>query len=477
MNQAIKSIGLATLGGALTLSAYLTFFQEPRQVVITDGTAHFPVVETANRTVLEASDFSAAAEMSVNGVVHVNVAVQRQASPWEEFFYGGLQRGPQVVQGSGSGVIISEDGYIVTNNHVISGANSIKVNLNDNRSFNAELIGADPATDLALLKLEGAENLQPLKIGNSDEIRLGEWVLAVGNPFDLTSTVTAGIISAKGRNINIINDRTAIEAFIQTDAAVNPGNSGGALVNTRGELIGINTAISTHTGSFEGYSFAVPVNIVRKVVDDLRMYGTVQRAFLGVNIANVTPELAKEQSLKTNSGVYVLEAQENGAAADAGIERGDVIVKIDDKEIGKSAELTEMIGRKRPGDKVDVTVYRGAKTKTFSVLLRNKQGTTELVSKDELAANTTLGANFEDLNAAQKKQFGLRGGVVVSSPGNGKLAKAGVPKGFIIVKVNNQYVEKVEDIVTIVERLGSGDGVLIQGYHPNGRADYFAFGL
>jgi Do/DeqQ family serine protease len=477
MNQALKTISLATLGGALTLSAYLTFFQEPRQVVIADGNGATPAVTTANRTVLETSDFSAAAELSVNSVVHVNVAVERQASPWEQFFYGGMQQGPQVVEGSGSGVIISEDGYIVTNNHVIAGAKSIKVNLNDNRSFRAELIGADPATDLALLKIEGDAVLQPLYFGNSDEVRLGEWVLAVGNPFNLTSTVTAGIISAKGRNINIINDQTAIEAFIQTDAAVNPGNSGGALVNTRGELIGINTAISTHTGSFEGYSFAVPSNIVRKVVDDLRLYGTVQRAFLGVNIADVSPELAKEQDLKTINGVYVLEAMENGAASESGIKNGDVIIKIDGKEISKSSELTELIGRKRPGDKAAITVYRGSTQKTFEVILRNKQGTTGIVSKEELLSSNSLGATFEELAPNEKKQFGLRGGVKVVDPGSGKLKNAGVPKGFIVVKVNNMFVEKVEDLNTILAKLSPGDGLLLQGYHPNGRADYFAFGL
>ena len=477
MNQAIKTLSLATLGGALTLSAYLTFFQEPRQVVISDGFENAPIVTTANRTVLETSDFSAAAEMSVNSVVHVNVAVERQRSPWEEFFYGGMQRGPQTVEGSGSGVIISDDGYIVTNNHVIAGAKSIKVNLNNNQTYRAELIGADPATDLALLKIQGDEKMQPLQFGNSDEVRLGEWVLAVGNPFNLTSTVTAGIISAKGRNINIINDQTAIEAFIQTDAAVNPGNSGGALVNTRGELIGINTAISTHTGSFEGYSFAVPSNIVRKVVDDLRMYGTVQRAFLGVNIANVSPDLAKEQDLKTNNGVYIIEAMPNGAAGEAGIKQGDVIFKIDGKEISKSAELTELIGRKRPGDKVAVTVYRGSSTKTFEVVLRNKQGNTGLVTKEEVLTSGSLGANFAELTPAEKKQFGLRGGVKVAEPGNGKIAKAGVPKGFVIVKVNNIYVEKVEDLNAIVSKLNPGDGLLLQGYRPNGNADYFAFGL
>ena len=477
MNQAIKTLSLATLGGALTLSAYLTFFQEPRQVVISDGFENAPIVTTANRTVLETSDFSAAAEMSVNSVVHVNVAVERQRSPWEEFFYGGMQRGPQTVEGSGSGVIISDDGYIVTNNHVIAGAKSIKVNLNNNQTYRAELIGADPATDLALLKIQGDEKMQPLQFGNSDEVRLGEWVLAVGNPFNLTSTVTAGIISAKGRNINIINDQTAIEAFIQTDAAVNPGNSGGALVNTRGELIGINTAISTHTGSFEGYSFAVPSNIVRKVVDDLRMYGTVQRAFLGVNIANVSPDLAKEQDLKTNNGVYIIEAMPNGAAGEAGIKQGDVIFKIDGKEISKSAELTELIGRKRPGDKVAVSVYRGSSTKTFEVVLRNKQGNTGLVTKEEVLTSGSLGANFAELTPTEKKQFGLRGGVKVAEPGNGKIAKAGVPKGFVIVKVNNIYVEKVEDLNAIVSKLNPGDGLLLQGYRPNGNADYFAFGL
>ncbi len=475
MKQAFKTIGLATVGGAITLGLYLGFVEEPKQVFIQESTQQTPVVHTGNRTVLEAADFSSAAEMSVNSVVHVNVAVERQISPWEEFFYGGSRKG-QVVQGSGSGVIITKDGYIVTNNHVIDGAQSITVNLNDNRNFKAELVGTDPATDIALLKID-AEDLSPLTFGDSDELRLGEWVLAVGNPFNLTSTVTAGIISAKGRNINIINDRSAIEAFIQTDAAVNPGNSGGALVNTRGELIGINTAISTHTGSFEGYSFAVPANIVRKVVDDLRLYGAVQRAFLGVNIANVSAELAKEQDLSTNAGVYVVDAIENGAAAEAGIERGDVIVKVDDNKVTKMAELLEQIGRKRPGDKASITVYRGEKQRTFTVTLKNKQGTTELLQKDEMLTNELLGAQFDELTQGEKRKYGLRYGVKVTNPGSGKLKKAGVPTGFIIVKVNNQFVETVDDVNEIVGSLNQGDGVLIQGFHPNGRADYFAFGL
>jgi serine protease Do len=475
MKQVFKTIGLATLGGAITLGLYLGFVEEPKQVFIQENPVSTPVVTTGNRTVLEAGDFSAAAELSVNSVVHVNVAVERQISPWEEFFYGGSRQG-QVVQGSGSGVIISEEGYIVTNNHVIDGAQSIKVKLNDNRSIKAELVGTDRTTDIALLKIE-ADNLIPLAFGDSDALRLGEWVLAVGNPFNLTSTVTAGIISAKGRNINIINDRSAIEAFIQTDAAVNPGNSGGALVNTRGELIGINTAISTHTGSFEGYSFAVPANIVRKVVDDLRLYGAVQRAFLGVNIANVSAELADEQDLTVNSGVYVIDAIENGAAAEAGIKRGDVIVQVDANKVNKMAELLEQIGRKRPGDDAKIMVIRDGERRSFEVTLKNKQGTTQLFRKEELNTNRLLGAQFEELSESERRNYGLRSGVKVVDAGNGKLNKAGVPEGFIILKVNNQYVEQVEDLNDIVGKLSQGDGVLIQGSHPNGQADYFAFGL
>lgn len=477
MKQYVKTFFVAILASSLILGGYIAFFQpDVKQVVIADSATNAPIVQTSNRVPVQVDDFSAAAELTVNSVVHVNVAVERQLNPIEEFFYGGRSRTPNLVEGSGSGVIISKEGYIVTNNHVIDGAKTIKVNLNDNRSYDAELIGRDPASDIALLKIE-AENLSPLSFGNSDDVRLGEWVLAVGNPFNLTSTVTAGIISAKGRNINIINDRTAIESFIQTDAVVNPGNSGGALVNTQGELIGINTAISTHTGSFEGYSFAVPSNIVRKVVDDLRTYGAVQRAFLGVNIANVSAELAQEQELNTTSGVYVVEVPENGAAAQAGIERGDVIVKIDGESITKMAELTEQIGRKRPGDKVRVTVYRGKSVKEYTVTLRNKQGTTDLVSKEEAVTDKLLGASFEPLSDAEKRNLGLRYGIKVTDPGSGKLSKAGVPKGFIILKVNNQYVEDIESLEAVVANLGQGDGVLIQGYHPNGRADYFAFGL
>ncbi len=474
MNQALKTIGLAALGGTLTLGMYIGFAQDPRQVVIQpNGTQ--TAVRNANY-VEQVSDFSMAAEQTVNSVVHVSVAVERQQNPWEEFFYGGRGAGPQMVEGTGSGVIVSADGYIVTNNHVVNGAKTIKVMLNDNRQYTASLVGADPATDLALLKIE-EENLSALVFGDSDKLRLGEWVLAVGNPFNLTSTVTAGIISAKGRSINIINDRSAIESFIQTDAVVNPGNSGGALVNTRGELIGINTAISTHTGSFEGYSFAVPANIVSKVVADLRAFGAVQRAFLGVEIVDVSAELAKEQDLKVASGVYVASMVEGGAAAEAGIKPGDVITNIDGNAVTKTSELLENIGRKRPGDEIAVIIARGSTKKSLNVTLRNQQGSTKLLSKDELATEDLLGAKYAPLSAAERNQYGLQLGIKVTDAGSGKLKQAGIPQGFIIVKVNNQFIADVETMKGILKNLQKGDGVLIQGFYPNGKADYFAFGL
>lgn len=475
MKQTFKTIGLAAMGGALTLAMYIGFFDDQKQALIQTTKTQFPAVQPVNY-IEQISDFSQAAEQSVNSVVHVNVALERKRSPWEEFFYGDQGAAPQMIEGSGSGVIVSGNGYIVTNNHVISGAKRIKVMLNDNREFDAELVGADPTTDLALLKISG-ENLQPLLFGDSDKLRLGEWVLAVGNPFNLTSTVTAGIISAKGRSINIINERSAIESFIQTDAVVNPGNSGGALVNTRGELIGINTAISTHTGSFEGYSFAVPSNIVNKVVSDLRKFGAVQRAYLGVNITDVNSELAKEQDLATTSGVYVIQALEDGAASEAGIKAGDVIKSIDGIAITKTSELLESIGKKRPGDEIAVVITRGKSDKNIIVTLRNEEGTTKLYNKDELVSNNLLGAKMLPLSAQEKRSFGLQYGLKVTDVGSGKLKQAGVPNGFIIVKVNNQFIDSTESLGGIISNLGKGDGLLIQGYHANGKADYFAFGL
>ena len=317
-------------------------------------------------------DFTQAAERSVEAVVHVKTKYYRQqqyVDPFYQFFFGRPQQSQQPsAMASGSGVILSNDGYIVTNNHVIESANEIEVVLNDKRTFAAQLIGTDPNTDLALLKIE-ATNLPTIEIGNSDDLRVGEWVLAVGNPFNLTSTVTAGIVSAKARSINILNSDMKIESFIQTDAAVNPGNSGGALVNTRGQLVGINTAIASQTGSYAGYAFAIPTAIMQKVVADLRQYGTVQRALLGIRMLDITQQVKDQLSLESMEGVYVGEVISGSAADKAGMKAGDVIVQVDGRPINASSQLQEQIGRKNPGDQIIILVRRGHRSVSLQVTL------------------------------------------------------------------------------------------------------------
>lgn len=470
------------LGGAIALGGYSIFEQKDTPIIIQE-----PLKENTSRPVdyipAHAPDnFIEAANLSVNSVVHIKVTKKAAGNyyqnPFEEFFFGrgGNPNRDRSVQGAGSGVIITKDGYIVTNNHVISDATSVEVVLNNNQSYKAEIIGTDPTTDIGLIKIDG-NDLPTLPFSNSDDVQVGQWVLAVGNPFNLNSTVTAGIVSAKGRNINIIPDRTAIESFIQTDAAVNPGNSGGALVNTAGELVGINTAISTHTGSFEGYSFAVPSNIVKKVVDDLIEYGTLQRAFLGVNIADINSKVTEELDLKVNNGVLVSGVTEGGAAEAAGIERGDVIIKIDNTTIKQTSTLLEVIGRKRPGDKATIVVNRSGGEKTFSVTLKNIKGTTQLFTAEEVENARSLGADFKDIPKSDLRKMGLRGGVKIEKVYKGKIKEQGIPEGFIVVRVNNKPVYSTEDLNKILDTLDIGDGVLLQGYHPNGKSDYFAFGL
>ena len=479
MNAILKTVGLAALGGAITLGVYKTFLDSPKEVVIHEMKS-IPVAATSNTSAntIVPSSFNEAAESSLNAVVHVKVASERKTNyvdPFEFFFGNGQPKTQsQIVWGSGSGVIISDEGYIVTNNHVIEGANKVIVTLNDNREYEAEVIGADPTTDIALLSIK-ANNLTSIHVTNSDEVRVGDWVLAVGNPFNLTSTVTAGIVSAKGRSIGILDRQSAIESFIQTDAAVNPGNSGGALVNTSGQLIGINTAISTHTGSFEGYSFAVPSNIVKKVVEDIMEFGSVQRGFIGVNIVEVSQPLVDEMDLEVNAGVYISGLAEGGAAADAGLRKGDVITNVDGKTISRNSQLLEQVGKKRPGDKSAITVNRFGETKEYMVTLKNREGTTALYKTTEMS-DATLGARFAEITADEKKKLGVRNGIKVVNVEKGKLAKAGIPAGFVIVKVNNQYIDSAEDFETIIEKLNAGDGVLIQGFNPDGTSDYFAFG-
>ena len=470
-------VGAVILGGAATLGGYFLLADAPEQITIVQEKPVIPA-RLAGLTETTQEDFIEAADRTLNAVVHVKTAVEQkyQANPFEQFFFGAPSSPrSQMVMGSGSGVIFTPSGYIVTNNHVVKDAKAIRVVTNDNREHEAVVVGVDPATDLALIKIEG-ENYPALTFANSDETRVGEWVLAVGNPFNLTSTVTAGIISAKGRNIGVINDQAALESFLQTDAAVNPGNSGGALVNLKGELIGINTAISTHTGSFEGYSFAVPSNIVRKVVDDLLEYGAVQRAYIGVGINDLTPELIKDQKIKTTTGVYVNAITENGAAAEAGLEMGDVITAIDGKTITKTSELREVVGSKRPGDQVKVKVLRQSEAKDYTLTLRNFNGTTKLIRKEDLEFVTVLGGRFEPLSEKEKNSYRLPYGVRVTQLQKGKLRQQGVPEGFIITKINGRAIKTTEDINAAVKDLKEGEGVMLQGYFPNGRPGYFAFG-
>ena len=406
--------------------------------------------------------------------------------PFEYFFgfggRGGFQRPQQQPRvGAGSGVIISTDGYIITNNHVIDGADELEVTLNDNRKFPAKIIGADPTTDIALIKIE-ATDLPTIPFGDSEKLKVGEWVLAVGNPFNLTSTVTAGIVSAKSRgNIGAGGkDRSKIESFIQTDAAVNPGNSGGALVNTKGELVGINTAIYSETGNFAGYSFAVPISIAGKVANDLKQFGTVQRAVLGVLIQDpqYVPDAEKEK-VKVFEGAYVGGFAERSSAKEAGIEKGDVIVAVNGVKIKSSSALQEQISKYRPGDKVELTINRNGSTKKFTVELRNAQGSTKVVKGGDSAE--VMGAAFKALNDEQKRKLGVSYGIEVTGLTSGKLKDAGIKKGFIIMIVNNQKIFAPEDLEKIVESILQGrtedQGLFIKGFYPNGRTKYYAIDL
>lgn len=444
-------------------------------------------------------DLTYAAEKSLPSVVHIlstkNSKVQTvevESDPFSDFFgdpfgffgnpqgNGGKQkrsvRTPKQ-QGSGSGVIISADGYIVTNNHVVADADELTVTLNDNKEYSARIIGTDKTTDLALIKIEG-KNLPAITIANSENIKVGEWVLAVGNPFNLTNTVTAGIVSAKGRSLY----RNGVESFIQTDAAINPGNSGGALVNTRGELIGINAMLYSQTGSFSGYGFAIPTSIMNKVVDDLKTYGTVQRAVVGIqgsdvkNYVDGQKEQGKDIDLGTMEGIYVAKITEESAAEEAGLKEGDVIIAIDGKEMNKMADMQEYLAKKRPGDKVTVTYLRDKKKNTKSITLKNEQGNTQVVKKADL---DVLGGNFRSITDAQKQQLNIGYGLEVLKVNSGKLKNAGITKGFIIQRVNDNAVKTIEDLQNIVKDAStSKDPVLyIQGVYPTGKKAYFAVPL
>ncbi len=420
-------------------------------------------------------DFVKAAEATVHSVVHIRVfGSQSVYDPFQGFF-GNQSPQRKQTEGSGSGVIITDDGFIVTNNHVVASADKVEVTLNDNRNFTAKVVGTDPSTDLALLKIE-EKGLPFITYGNSDEVRVGEWVLAVGNPFNLTSTVTAGIVSAKARNIGILPDQYKIESFIQTDAAVNPGNSGGALVNTRGELVGINSAIASATGSYSGYSFAIPVNLVRKVMDDLAEFGSVQRGFIGVSIRDIDSKLAIEKGLKEVKGVYVAGLSEDGAARQSGLSEGDIITKVGDIKVNSVPELQEQIGHFRPGDKVIVTALRNGSEKIFSVVLRNKEGGTALIKPSpENNSLNLLGATLGEITTSDKSNLGISGGAKISRLNPGKLRSAGIKEGFIITSVDRKPIRSTTDLENALkDRQG---GVLIEGVYPNGMKGYYGFGM
>jgi serine protease Do len=489
LSSNFKSIGLGLIGGLLPLGIYLisTDNNVPQSdSVLNPNASSYAQRMSMNGAPGNAASFVMASESTLNSVVHVTTKVVKtsfQRDVFSEFFYGpgaGGREFKQFGSGSGSGVIVSNDGYIVTNNHVIADASEIEVTLNDNSKYTAKIIGTDPSTDIAVLKIE-AKNLSAIPMGNSDDMRVGEWVLAVGNPFNLTSTVTAGIVSAKARNINLLSDRSKsdivpIESFIQTDAAVNPGNSGGALVNTQGELIGINTAIASQTGSYSGYSFAVPVNLVQKVMSDLIDYGIVQRGFMGVQIADINQEIKETNKLPNLKGVFVSKVTEGGGAEKAGIKDGDVILKVGSKEVNSVASLQEEIGKRRPGDKLTVTVRQKDGDELIKdVVLRNSEGDTKLVSKEEVNKSVALGAMFEELSSKDKQELNINSGVKIKSLNAGKLAAAGLREGFVITKVNNEQITSVEQLTSKLN--GINGGVLIEFYTTSGKRDFIGIGL
>ena len=494
--------GSAILGGGVAVGGYKLL--EPAQLV-PQAVAADPQVRytsqmrSSSYAVPEGLNFVAAAAAVTPAVVHVMTeyatpAVDRRQQQMDPFlrqffgdqneqFQGQMPPGhPQVPQGggsgSGSGVIIAANGYIVTNYHVIEKASKIEVVLDDKRKYDAELVGADPNTDLAVLKVK-ADNLPFVKYGNSDDVKVGQWVLAVGNPFNLNSTVTAGIISAKGRNIGILNrkDNMGLESFIQTDAVVNPGNSGGALVNLNGDLIGINSAIASHTGSYEGYSFAIPSSLASKVVDDLLKYKVVQRALLGVQIREVDAKLASEKKLNTLNGVYVEGLSESSSAAVAGIKPGDIITRINGVAVNTSSQLQEQVARFRPGDRIKVGYLRGSAAGTAEAILRNATGTTGVVREEAVAASLKYeGATLSMVPAREQAKLGIEGGAKISGIKGSNFRESGMGDGFILTRIDKNTVTKPADVKTYLDQARENQGALVEGLYPDGRKAYYPIG-
>ena len=444
----------------------------------TDGSLY----RTVNLAQTDYPDFTYAAESAVDAVVFVKVTMQSrsrgnyQIDPFFEYFfgYGGGQQQPRETQGSGSGVIIRSDGYIVTNNHVVQDATKVEVTLNNNKTYEATVVGTDAATDVALIKID-AEGLPTVPFADSDALRLGEWVLAIGSPMgeQLRSTITAGIVSAKGRSMPSNDGAFKIESFIQTDAAVNPGNSGGALVNKAGQLVGINTAIVSTTGSYTGYSFAVPSNIVRKIVSDLIDYGAVKRVMLGITGGNLTDELAKELKLSTAECVYISEVSKGSSADNAGLKSKDVITAVDQTKITNMASLQEKVNSYHPGDRANLQIIRDGKQITVPVTFLEAQDSSNGVVADD-GTVAFYGAQLGTPSQETLRRLGVRGGVEIKSLSSGKMRDAGATEGFVIVYVNDQLVTKPQDVIDLAKK--SRRAIFIEGYTGSGKASYFGFG-
>ena len=499
MNKTFKKVlgvGLVLILSA-TVAGVTTFHLLNKNGAASDNSANFSEVFKGADTTLAAYnavdaqpvDLTGAAESSLHSVVHIKSTVRsktkvvRSAPDIFDFFFGeGRVREREIqtdpAQGFGSGVIISTDGYIVTNNHVIDGADEISIQLNDNRKFIGRVIGKDPSTDLALLKIE-AKDLPAIPIGDSDALKVGEWVLAVGNHFNLNSTVTAGIVSAKARTLGVYNQ--GIESFIQTDAAINKGNSGGALVNARGELVGINAVLTSPTGAYAGYGFAIPTSIMTKVVADLKVHGNVQRALLGITGGSIAEakfytEAEELADLGVDDGVYVASVLEGGAADEAGIKEKDVIVGVENVTVKSMANLQGELAKHRPGDKVKVRLIRNKKEMTVQVTLKNEQNTTKVIKHSGMEI---LGAEFKDLTQRDREQVNLPYGIQVSEIGKGKMADSGIRKGFIILKANGEAMRSVNDLERVFkDALKTPERVLfISGIYPSGKRAYYAVGL
>ncbi|MEI7727267.1 MAG: trypsin-like peptidase domain-containing protein [Bacteroidota bacterium] len=469
---------IALLGGAVSLGLYKAF--EKKQYFFNSRPEGIPIEQVSYNpsAAFNQPDFEAAAAISIHAVVHIKSEFQKKSLVYDDFFeffnFGGR---PQPREYStpytamGSGVIVSQDGYIVTNNHVVQEATDVTVTLNDKRVYKATIIGTDPSTDLALIKID-EQALPFMTYGNSDDVKIGEWVLAVGNPFNLTSTVTAGIVSAKARNINILGSQGAIESFIQTDAAVNSGNSGGALVNTRGELIGINAAIASGTGYYTGYSFAIPVNIVKKVVGDFMKFGKIQRAYLGLYYREIDDQFAKEKGFTDLRGIFVDDVVEGGSAALGGVKSGDVIIRIDNNPVNGKAELMELIGQKNPGDKITVIVNRAGKEYELALTMQSEDDRAVAEKESKIIIQ---GATFEALSSNEKARLNVDYGFKITSLTNGKLKNAGISAGFILLSVDRKPLRTTQDLKeTLTSRQG---GVLIEGLYPNGLRAYYGIGL